>query len=376
VGPENDHLTADEIAGLIGFGGPEGLPEERASHAHSCDICGRIITMHQEEDNRLRRLAGGPRGVPGLNCPQLEEWASLAAGLVDPQRRDEQLAHASQCDACGAVLNAVMEDFSEDLTDAESQALDPLQSAQPEWQRNMARRMREGTRKEPIYIRTWLLRAAAVLLAIGAGTLAWNQWRASDPARLMASAYTEQRPFEYRLPGAAFAPVRQQRGGTSSFQRPQALNDAISRIGGELKKNPEDAKWMELSARAEMLERDPEAAIATLQHALEQKPDDPGLLADLGSAYAQRADDQSRAVDYSYAIDYLNRSLQRRPDNAEAVFNLAVVYERMNSVEKAIAEWQHYLKLDARGPWREDAQRRLSALEQKKSKAGGPKQDF
>jgi len=262
------------------------------------------------------------------------------------------------------------------LTDAESQALDPLKSAQPEWQRDMARRMYEGTRKQPIYIRSWLLRAAAVLLAIGAGSLAWNQWRSGEPARLMASAYNEQRPFEYRIPGAEYAPVRQERGGKSSFQRPQALNDAISRIGGELKKNPEDAKWMELSARAEMLERDPEAAIATLQHALEQKPDDPDLLAELGAAYAQRADNQNRDVDYRSAIDYLNRSLQKRPDNTEAVFNLAVVYERMNSVENAIAEWQHYLKLDARGPWREDAQRRLSALEQKKSKAGGPKQDF
>lgn len=372
VEPDTGHLTADEIAGLIGFDGPGTMPEERADHARSCDICRRIIGMHQEEDSRLRRLAGGPRGAPGLKCPAPAEWASLAAGLAEAGRRDELLAHASQCDACGAVLHSVVEDFSEDMTDAESQALKALESAKPEWQRDVARRMADRSRSRPTYIRTWLARAAAVLVAAGAGWLAWNQWMASDPARLIASAYTEQRPFEYRMPGAAYAPVRQERGVTSAFQRPQALNDAISRIGGELKKNPEGVKWMELSARAEMLERDPEAAIATLQHALEQKPDDADLLADLGAAYALRADDRNRAVDYGYAIDYLNRSLQKKPNSAEAVFNLALVYDRMNAYQLAIDEWQQYLKLDAGGAWREDAQRRLSELEQKKKSGSKP----
>jgi Flp pilus assembly protein TadD len=204
------------------------------------------------------------------------------------------------------------------------------------------------------------------------GWMAWNQWIAPDPARLIASAYTEQRTFEYRVPGAAYAPVRQERGGSSSFQRPQALNDAISRIGGELKKNPEAVRWMELSARAEMLERDAESPIATLRRALEQTPDDPGLLADLGMAYALRGDVRNQAVDYGYASDYLNRSLLKRPNSPEVVFNLALVYERMSSLENAIAQWDQYLKLDSGGAWREDAQRHLAGLEQKKKSAGKP----
>jgi len=372
VEPDAGHLTADEISGLIGFGGPRAIPKERADHARWCDICRRTMAMHQEEDSRLRRLAGGPRGAAGLRCPAPAEWASLAAGLAEPRRRDDLLAHASQCDACGAVLHAVMEDFSGDMTEAESQTLKSLESAKPEWQRAMARRMADRSRSQPIYIRTWLARAAAVLLAAGAGSLAWNQWMASDPARLIASAYSEQRPFEYRVPGAAYAPIRQERGVTSSFERPQALNDAISRIGGELKKNPEAVKWMDLRARAEMLGSDAEAAIATLQHALEQKPGDPDLLADLGAAYALRGDEQNRAVDYGYAIEYLNRSLQRKPNSTEAVFNLALVYERMNSYENAIGEWRQYLKLDPAGAWREDAQRRLAELEQKKKSGSKP----
>jgi tetratricopeptide (TPR) repeat protein len=250
--------------------------------------------------------------------------------------------------------------------------LELLESSKPEWRRKVAWRMAEASRGRPAYMRTWLARAAAVLLAVGAGWQAWNQWMPHDPARLIASAYTEQRPFEYRVPGAAYAPIRQERGVTSSFERPQALNDAISKIGGELKKNPEDVKWMDLRARAEMVGRDPEAAIATLQHALEQKPGDADLLADIGAAYALRADDQSRAVDYGYAIDYLNRSIRKRPNSAEAVFNLALIYERMNSYDLAIGEWQQYLKLDPAGAWSKDALRHLAELEQKKKPGKQP----
>jgi len=378
VEPGTGHLTAEEISGLIGFDGPGALPEERANHARTCDICRRIIAMHQEEDSRLRRLAGGPRGTPGLRCPVLDEWASLAAGLADPQRRNELLAHASQCDHCGAVLHAVMEDFSEDMTDAESKTLETLESAKPEWQRAVSRRMAGASRTRPTYIRTWLPRAAAVLLAAGAGWLAWNQMARNqrnappDPAGQLAIAFTEQRPFEYRIPGAAHASVRQERGAGSSFGRPQALRDAVSTIGAEREKNPEAVKWLELEARAEMLQSDPQSAIDTLNHALEQKPDDPDLWADLGMAYALRAGDPNRRADYGQAIEFLNRSLQKKPNSPEVAFNLALVYEKMNFNDLAIEEWQQYLNLDTAGAWREEAQDHLAKLEQKKKSGSKP----
>ena len=212
---------------------------------------------------------------------------------------------------------------------------------------------------------------AAVLLAAGAGWVSWNhlagnQRTSPDPALQLAIAFTEQRPFEYRIPGAAPASLRQERGGSSSFQRPQALRDAISTIGAELAKNPEAVKWMELRARAEMLEREPQAAIDTLNHALEQKPDDPDLWADLGMAYALRAGDSNHTADYSQAIDLLNRSLQRKPNSPEVAFNLALVYEKMNANDLAIEEWKHYLKLDPAGAWGVEAQDHLAKLEQKK----------
>lgn len=368
--PGSEHLTTAEIASLIARGGPKALPEDRATHAGSCAVCGRMIGMHQEEQKRLERLAGGARGGPTERCPEASEWASLAAGLTDAARSEELLAHASGCDHCGAILSAVTEDFSRETTAEESEVLERIESANPEWQRRMARRMGEasgGGRVVRMPFRAWLARAAAVVLAAAAGWWALDRWGASDPARLIAKAYTQQRPFDFRIPGAGNAPVRVERGaGGSSFRRPASLLEAEGQIARGLEKDPESMKWLELRARAEMLGWDPETAIATLQRALERKPDDPDLLADLGMAYALRAEAQSRDVDYGYAIEYLERSLKAKPNAPEAVFNRALVYERMFLYDDAEREWRRYRTLEPDGAWREEAQRRLADVEQKK----------
>jgi tetratricopeptide (TPR) repeat protein len=222
--------------------------------------------------------------------------------------------------------------------------------------------------------RGWILRAAAAaVLVAGVGWWAWDHWIANDPVRLIAKAYTQQRPFVFRIPGAANAPVRVERGSVgSSFRRPASLAKAEGVIAGELEKDPDSVKWLDLKARAEMMGWDPEAAISTLQRALERKPDDPDLMADLGVAYALRAEAQKRDVDYGYAIEYLGRSLKAKPNAPEAIFNRAVVYEQMFLYDQAIREWRHYLELDPSGGWREEAQSRLSELEQKKKPARQP----
>ncbi len=326
--------------------------------------------MHEDEPDRLERLAGGPRTGPRSECPGAEKLALLAAGLAAEDQCDALMEHASRCDACGAILRELVEDFADEQGEAETRMAESFQSSKAEWQRAMARRMAGASRgKQAIPVRTWLARAAMVIVALdGGGWLAWDHWIANDPARLLATAYTAQRPFEYRIPGAAYAGVApRERKGNSLFGWPPALGEAALKIKGRLDRNPEDVNALVLLARGELMERDFDGAFGTLQRALEQKPEDPDLLADLGMAYALRAETLAdRDVDFGYAIDYLLRSLRAKPKSRETVFNLALVYEKMSAMEKAIDEWREYLGLDPSGQWHEDVRSRLTRLEQER----------
>lgn len=378
---EEEHLTAAEIAGFLEAGRGEGLLAERVNHARSCALCGRVIEMHEEQESRLRQLGSGPQEALRAGCPTEAELTSLAAGLVESERGQALLAHVSECDGCGALLRTAIEDLSDDRDTEESEKLAALESARPEWQRSLARRMALAARPSPP-MRLWLwltewhaaqppgwvwkVSAAALILAIGAGWWSYDHWVLSHPARLIAQAYTAQRPFDFRIEGAGYGLVQIQRGFGSSFRRPASLVEAEERIARELAKKPDSAEWLALHGRAELLALDAENAIANLTRAVDQRPDDPVLLADLGTAYAlraERAEAQGRAADYRPAIEHLTRSIRARPKFPEAVFNRALVYERLLEYDEAIRQWRLYLSLDASGGWADEARSRLTNLE-------------
>jgi tetratricopeptide (TPR) repeat protein len=366
--PGDGHLTVEEISQILGGGGSA----EQQRHAHSCGICQQVMGMFEKEEARLRALGQGRPGPAGPECPSAEEWVRLAAGQIPEARALEWMAHASQCDGCGFVLRSAIRDLTPEVSLEEQQTLGDLKSTRAEWQRDMALMMAERTQRvAPIPIplgRRWLARAATVVLIAGASAgVIWLFWPES-PARLLAKAYTEQRTFDLRLPDAGHAPVRVQKGSHgSAFSRPTALIEAEARIKRELSKRPDDPKWLRLQAHAEMMEQQYEAAIATLSRALEAKPDDPELLADLGGAYALKAETGDRAVDYSTAIEFLSRSLRANPKMPRVIFNRALVHEEMFLYDAAASDWHRYLDLDPKGSWADEARQRLSALEQKKS---------
>ncbi len=359
----------EEIAAVAESGGRAGITAEREKHARSCEICGRVIALHQELNSQLSRMAGGPRRANERGCPPPEEWASLAAGLLTTERREAMLDHAADCDGCGALLHGVVADFSAEKDFPEAKELAALATRTPERQREIARRMTRiagGGGERPEYWR-WAAVAAAVVLSIGLGWFGYDRWKAGDPSLLIAQAYTERRPYDFRVAGANHAPIRSQRRAAGSpFERPRALMKAESLVAERLAANPDSPEWLALRARAELLAWDAEAAIATVTRALERQPGNAELLADLGMAYALRADAEDRRPDYGRAIEHLSQALQAKPDMAVSVFNRAIVYERMQLYEEAIAEWRRYLGLDPAGGWAEEARRHLRDLEQKK----------
>jgi CHAT domain-containing protein/tetratricopeptide (TPR) repeat protein len=184
--------------------------------------------------------------------------------------------------------------------------------------------------------------------------------------QLLATAYTERRTVEVRIPGAQYAPLRVERGATdSNLEKPASLLKAEALIGEKLQKNPNDPTWLEARARADLLDGNYDSAVKTLLRARLASTDSAPLLTDLGSAYYMRGQSADRALDYGNAIEALGEALAKNPNDPIALFNRALACEQLFLYSQAVADWEHYLREDPHGAWAQEAREHLDVLKQK-----------
>jgi CHAT domain-containing protein len=382
--PLDKHLDRDELDGLVSLqatsvSGSEQLSEsalrEVQRHVESCQDCSRKLQRHQLVHGQILRMR-----VPGPSpstpeCIGDAEWQEVAAGLLPETKTRELMKHAAQCGHCGPLLKNAAEALVDESTPNEDALLASLQSARPEWRKNMAATLRDGVRHhQPKSSRwkalfVWPAPAYALAGIAAVVAVAWIGVRALYPPsaeQLLAQAYSEHRTLEMRIPGAKYAPLQAQRDiERSSFDKPQSLLRAEDLIGDNLRKNPDDPVWQQARARADLLDGNYDSAIKSLQQALETQPDSPGLLTDLGSAYFVRAESATRPKDYGNAVESFGKALDKAPDDPIALFNRALACERSMSYTQAVDDWQHYLRIDPQGDWSNDVRARLAALQEK-----------
>jgi CHAT domain-containing protein/cytochrome c-type biogenesis protein CcmH/NrfG len=261
--------------------------------------------------------------------------------------------------------------------------LHKLRTNDPSWRRQMALQMSEHGRqtKKPLsgtiilrwpFIRSFRqgpLLAAAIVLLAATGVWIYHLDSSRSPEQLLARAYSEQRTLDLRIPMAKYAPLQRERGPVgSSLNKPSALLKAEYLIKAQIGSQPENASILAAKGRAEILEWQYDDALKSLRHALDLNPDSPETLCDLATAYVQRGDLENRPLDYGQAIEYLGQALRKNPNDLTAVFNRALVEERLSLVEEAQKDWEQYLRLDPKGPWSNEARRRLNELRQKLKK--------
>ena len=308
----------------------------------------------------------GQSSGPGSDCPPPVVLARFASGVNLPES-DWLLAHVASCDYCGEILAAA--------SSVEEPEIAPLRTASPDWQTAMADQFLNEARAARLrkLRRYWWAAAAVVLIAAAAGV--WWQWRANDPSRLLASAYTSARPFEYRLPDAGYGPVRQRRSASiSAFDRPEALSKAEAQIQRRLRGDEGNAEALAFKGRAELIEGQYEPAIDDLTRASELAQSAHAVakavaevLADLGAAYAVRGDIERRNADYGQAIELLLRAARLDPGNVDALFNLAIAYEKVWMLDQAAAAWDKLLAIEHEGEWASEGRRRREAVEKKRA---------
>jgi tetratricopeptide (TPR) repeat protein len=287
-------------------------------------------------------------------CPDQDDLAAVAAGTESAEKSMPVLEHIAGCSRCANQFKQLQEIFSDAGCDT------VLKSSTAQWQRKLARTM---ARQQPASARrrySWYYAIAGLCATAVIAAVVITSNRADTPEVLLAKAYTEQRPFDIRLPDAGHAPVRQRMALTSSFDRSGYLIRAEAEIANQL--THQTPELLTLKGRAEMLTGQFEAAIGSLEKARDMGAG-PSVLLHLGCAYALRGD----AADYPRALDLIERYLQTDPRHPEALFNRAVILERMQLFEESAAAWDRYLQADPAGPWAEEAQARRAAAVQKKS---------
>jgi len=411
--PADMHLTPQELQSLL-FGATDSTTiiadsataQEAQQHLSGCAVCQSVAKKYTKADSLLRGLSSGNKGLRNLevgdklsgdqrrlegpkrgrDCPADETWLNLAAGLISEEEAAHYVAHAAQCDWCGPLLKESMEDLAQPVTEEEQEALGKLPSASLGWQRAMAKKMaaasesadmplvaaetekpaKSGTpdkSKERAGYGWWpkLVWAgsglAVVLVAVVVGV---RLTREPDVNALLAQAYTEQRTIELRMPGAKYGPLQVERGNANK-DLPAEFYTATGIIKTQLGKYPENPMWLQAQAQAHLLEWNYDQALQDLNDALAVKPNDPTLLLDKAIALFERAE-KSGGLDYPGAAEYLGQVLSQDPNNAVALFNRAIVYEKLYMPDKAIIDLDHYLQIDPTGPWAKEAADRRERL--------------
>ncbi|WP_263350045.1 CHAT domain-containing protein [Acidicapsa acidisoli] len=290
-------------------------------------------------------------------------------------KADELLTHAATCVHCGDVLARSLGALDGNPSREETSAIAELAAARTEWQEKLARELAATSAKKRPFrfpssrFNRWnrLVGGTAVAagLLLAAGVFLW-QHRANTPEHQLAMAYEQSRTLELRIPEAPYAAMSSSghtRGALADRESPQLL-DARARLARELERAPQDTHWLELQARADVLEERYSSATDVLDRLVAQGPVTAELLADAASAYYQRGLVSGSELDRSTALEYLRRADELAPTDPVILFNEAIVMEDRGQMMNAVEVWNRYITVERDPKWAAEGKRKLAALEQ------------
>lgn len=370
----HNHLSDEEIEECL-WGEGITAAESIAANEHlaRCVGCQKRVEMHRKAKERLDSLRASSCAA-NVDCPGKQKWTQVAAGAVDDSEREQLNAHAAGCESCRKLLDEASADL---YTPPSQQELQDLEDglASPPWLADLPERLAAASAHSrrplaPRYrkVAVWVGIAATALLICGAAWWSWTAQHSPKAAeRLLASAYSQERNLELRIAGAPYAEVRMTRGPNSAsrFDRPKDLIDAEALIADQRALHPQDPDWLRLAGRADLLAWNYGPAIQALKRADALRPDSPQILVDLASAYFERAQASGHDADYGIANELLSQALRARPDQPLALYNRAIIAERILLYDEAVSDLKRYLSLDPSGGWANQAREQLASLQKK-----------
>ncbi|HEX7680615.1 MAG TPA: CHAT domain-containing protein, partial [Thermoanaerobaculia bacterium] len=268
-------------------------------------------------------------------CPDPDTLAAFAEGKLKRQEMPPILAHLTGCVRCTAAVEAVNEDVI-----GETQK--PSTTIGRGW---------------------WLMAAAIVIVMLALPAVRELLSRRSPLARLVALAPTSARVVEPRLSGgfgwAAYAGADRAVGektDTKQMKLAGAAGDLVERADRDRGADAQHAAGV-----AMVLIEKPEDAIPRLEAAA-GKSSDARTWSDLAAARYAAASQLGRASLYPMALAAADTALRADPKLPEALFNRALILERLGLMDEARQAWQRYLEVDPSSQWATEARARLADL--------------
>jgi tetratricopeptide (TPR) repeat protein len=410
VTEQSEHLSSAQIENYgnrsSGAGPDADQPDEALrinAHLESCPSCrSRLLDFHRAsfgllaDPQQLADVQVNTASTP--ECPSDDDLRQFAAGLLPDAVATRLTQHATTCDHCGPLLRTFTEDFSDDFTPEEQAALANLQTSSAAWQKNTARRMLEAGNasvaaavstaksgkkssaerptssaldRKPFFWKWILVPATAAVVAVAAFSIWYTQRDTPEKVeKLLAQAYTEDRTTELRWPGAEYANIRQTRSGESGsiLSVPESLRNAANKIDLSLRKNPDDSKWLLLSARLHLIEGHYQPAITDLNKIDNERAAGTSdyLITRALALYEKGESEPNGRQFYGEAVDLLGKVLQQNPDNPAALFNQALACEKIFAFNCAVSDWERLLKVEKDSNWAHEAQQHLIRIQKKK----------
>jgi CHAT domain-containing protein len=268
-------------------------------------------------------------------CPDPDTLAAFAEGNLKRHELPPILAHLTGCVRCTEAVEAVNEDVV-----AENQK--PSTTIGRSW---------------------WLMAAAIVIVILAVPAVRQLLARRSPMATLVALAPASARVVEPRLSGgfawAAYAGTNRAVGKTADTAQ-MKLGGAAGELVERAEHDP-GADAQQVAGVAMVLIEKPEDAIPRLEAAA-ARSGDARVWSDLSAARYAAASQLGRASLYPMALAAADTALRADPKFPEALFNRALILERLGLMEEARQAWQRYLEVDPSSQWATEARARLADL--------------
>jgi len=225
----------------------------------------------------------------------------------------------------------------------------------------------EKTRSRPYWM---MIAAAAVVVAVVvAGIMLLPLHGRDSIAGLAALTPRDRRLLEPRLTGTfAWMPYRGSMRGSATepthLKLAGAAGDLAERADHEKSADAEHAAGVGL-----LLVEQTADAIARLRAAVAKAPDDDAAWSDLAAAEYAEALSRERPSLYPQALADADHALRLDARRPEALFNRALILERLGLAAEARVAWQRHLDVDSSSPWAVEARDRLAHLPRRRDDA-------